>query len=45
MKQNKTHHPHHYPPKTIIPFILVFLLGLFVVSSIPGFGSNRSQGI
>jgi len=31
MKQNKTHHPHHYPPKTIIPFILVFLLGLFVV--------------
>ncbi|MGC9512093.1 MAG: translocation/assembly module TamB domain-containing protein [Fidelibacterota bacterium] len=31
MKQNKTHHSHHYPPKTVIPFILVFLLGLFVV--------------
>lgn len=31
MEQNKTHHPHHYPPKTVIPFILVILLGLFVV--------------
>ncbi len=28
--KHKEHH-HHTPPKTVIPFILVFLLGLFIV--------------
>ncbi len=28
---NKTPHQHHYPPKTVIPFILIFLLGVFLV--------------